>query len=559
MLQVLLLTVRVTLALYDGDPFVKSPHSFSDIGPHGTSWVAVEFYAGWCGHCQAFAPTWKEAARHACAAAPRLMFVAVDCASDFLLCQEMRVPSFPHIRLFGPGLPALGHELSTCLHGCKTSAEVLDEVVHLVREVAPSLVREIDALPTRSSTLGARVGSASTKLAELSERSSCAQAAARPALPLAVYSSDLRQGEAPPAATQMPVPLADLVSAVLYGLQRELLRLPLDDAPEYTERRAALIAWLQTLAALFPGARNRDALGRLSRQVASTPRLDASTWRTLLLDYDGPMLPQGAPAGGIAWSACRGWSEEARGYPCGLWLLFHTLLAQANDAQASAALRSVRGYVRHFFGCDTCRAHFLSLTEAADDPLDAATSADSAVLWLWRAHNRVNWRLNQSGSEAVAQLGLLKTQFPSPARCPGCRAASGKWREASLLRHLRASYCIEARLGSPCRGAALDYHGASSLRLGVADAEEVVLLDIGSAIDKVPVVFVGALVAAALLVALHCRAYREKKDRKEQTKAMAMTPVNEYSWDGEGSDGERTGTSSTLPLLQRKVQDISDQ
>jgi thiol-disulfide isomerase/thioredoxin len=153
-----MLQVLLTLALYDGDPFVKSPHSFSDIGPHSTSYVALEFYAGWCGHCQAFAPTWKEVARHACAAAPRLQFVAVDCASDFLLCQEMQVPSFPTIRLFGPRLPALGHELSTCLHGCKTSAETLDEVVHLVREVAPS------ALPAHSST----------ELAGLSERSSCA-------------------------------------------------------------------------------------------------------------------------------------------------------------------------------------------------------------------------------------------------------------------------------------------------------------------------------------------------------------------------------------------------
>ena len=24
----------------------------------------------------------------------------------------------------------------------------------------------------------------------------------------------------------------------------------------------------------------------------------------------------------------------------------------------------MRGYVRHFFGCDMCRTHFLSLTEA---------------------------------------------------------------------------------------------------------------------------------------------------------------------------------------------------
>lgn len=95
MLQVLLLTVRVTLALYDGDPFVNSPHSFSDIGPHGAAYVALEFYAGWCGHCQAFAPTWKEVARHACAAAPRLQFHAVDCASDFLLCQEMQVRGHP--------------------------------------------------------------------------------------------------------------------------------------------------------------------------------------------------------------------------------------------------------------------------------------------------------------------------------------------------------------------------------------------------------------------------------------------------------------------------------
>ena len=199
----------------------------------------------------------------------------------------------------------------------------------------------------------------------------------------------------------------------------------------------------------------------------------------------------------------------------------------------------MRGYVRHFFGCDSCRAHFLSLTEAADDPLNAATTADSSVLWLWRAHNRVNWRLNQSDSEAVAQLGLLKMQFPSPARCPGCRAASGKWREASLLRHLRASYCIEARLGSPCHGA-VDYHGASNLRLGMADAEEAVL--------PLPAVAVGCLVAAALLMALHCRANRAKT---YQPKAMVMTPVNEYSWDGEGSDGERTGTNSTLPLLPR--------
>ena len=41
---------------------------------------------------------------------------------------------------------------------------------------------------------------------------------------------------------------------------------------------------------------------------------------------------------------------------------------------------------------------------------------------------------------------------------------------------------------------------------------------------------------------------------------MLMTPVNDYSWDGEGSDGERAGShcNSTLPLLHRKLQDFPD-
>ena len=198
-LELLMLAIaRAALALYGGDHFVRTVHSFSDIGSHSTSFFALEFFASWCGHCQDFAPVWKQAARQACAAVPRLEFVAVDCASDYLLCQEMRVASFPTIRLFGPGLPSRGRELSTCQHGCKASGQVLDELVRLVRSMAPS------AVPARSST----------DLAELSERSLCAQAAARkrPAAALAVHSSGLRQGEAPPAAAQARWPAVCLPS-----------------------------------------------------------------------------------------------------------------------------------------------------------------------------------------------------------------------------------------------------------------------------------------------------------------------------------------------------------
>ena len=85
-----------------------------------------------------------------------------------------------------------------------------------------------------------------------------------------------------------------------------------------------------------------------------------------------------------------------------LWLLFHSLLVSAPPDAAAAVLASIRGYVEHFFGCADCAAHFLALTAAADDPMPPP-SADgaAAVLWLWRAHNKVNLRLNATGERLV--------------------------------------------------------------------------------------------------------------------------------------------------------------
>lgn len=86
---------------------------------------------------------------------------------------------------------------------------------------------------------------------------------------------------------------------------------------------------------------------------------------------------------------------QARGYPCSLWLLFHSLVAHSTDATALSALYAIRGYVDHFFGCDLCRRHFVGLFDAG--PPKGVSSVDGAALWLWRAHNAVNHRLNQSG------------------------------------------------------------------------------------------------------------------------------------------------------------------
>ena len=532
------------LSLYEGDSYVHRLHAFTDVGPHSTGYVVVEFFAGWCGHCQSFAPVWKEAARHACAAAPGLQFGAVDCVADYLLCQEMRISSFPTLRIFGPGFPAQGLPLPNCEHGCEPSAQVIHAVL-----------QTLSGAPSASTVLPQELlASSAPLLVERSAHHACSAAQSATAPPQLAARGGLRPGQAPPASEEVPVPMADLCSAVLYGMQRELLLQPLEPS---SERRFAFDEWLRTLAALFPGARNRAALATLVHQTAQLPQLDARTWSSMLQQSQqsrGALLPQGAPAGGIAWAACRGWSDESRGYPCGLWLLFHTLLAQADDAAAPRALRAVRGYVRHFFGCDECRRHFVAMAASSDDPLEGAKGADGAVLWLWRAHNRVNARLNQSGAAAVQQLGLLKQQFPSAARCPGCRAASGRWRDAPLLRHLRAAYCAEARPGSPCaaqqgQGQGQGQGGGGARDGGARDgasrgAELVYDLEDLAPEASVSAALVAALVAAALSV-LRCR--RATADRCPPQ--PAMRPINEYRhhWDGD----ERCGSQgTTLPLLR---------
>ena len=57
------------------------------------------------------------------------------------------------------------------------------------------------------------------------------------------------------------------------------------------------------------------------------------------------------------WRGCSGSEARYRGYPCGLWSVFHTLTVTAHEIEGSAnvsVLPAIHGYVKHFFSCEYC-------------------------------------------------------------------------------------------------------------------------------------------------------------------------------------------------------------
>ncbi|TNM87886.1 hypothetical protein fugu_006107 [Takifugu bimaculatus] len=147
-------------------------------------------------------------------------------------------------------------------------------------------------------------------------------------------------------------------------------------------------------------------------------------------------LPQGA-----RWVGCQGSQPHFRGYPCGVWTLFHVLSVQAKKAEGTDAkevLSTMRGYVHHFFGCRQCAEHF---EEMAQKGLSEVNTLSAAVLWLWKRHNLVNNRLAGALSEDPK---FPKIQWPSPEMCPSCHSVmengEHRWNQDQVLSFLLSYY-----------------------------------------------------------------------------------------------------------------------
>lgn len=478
--------------------------------------VLIEFYAEWCGHCQHYASTYVKVAEAMKREVPSVLVAAINCATHTSDCSAHGVHSYPTLKLFGAPADAVGAGL--LLDGKLREPAA---VVGFVRSSLSEQQRSAAALPGRvgaralpstqqpdsrsGATGGARVASnnsSGTAPANLSLAAAGSAPATRAVRALAEPDYDL-VARLPARPQHLPIPAADVLMAARWSLLHEISSPENEletDEPAALQRFGALQMWVQALHRGLPWAADGGmavaGLAELGEELRSrqqkmpTPlewqrlmeRLAIDRWGAASTSAPQPTGEDAAGAEspgsiGYGWAMCSSSRPARHAYPCGLWLLFHTLMAHAEPAHAMQTLEAIAGYVDAFFGCDECAAHFHTLTASmhvqllshearrrsralADGRTGMAEMRDRAELWLWAAHNTVNDRLRGEVAGGLAPFAeFAPYQWPSRAQCPGCydaaEVAGGRgsphhrvlhnrgWVDGAVLDFLHRAYCLD--------------------------------------------------------------------------------------------------------------------
>uniref|UniRef100_A0AC34FJM6 Sulfhydryl oxidase n=1 Tax=Panagrolaimus sp. ES5 TaxID=591445 RepID=A0AC34FJM6_9BILA len=261
---------------------------------------------------------------------------------------------------------------------------------------------------------------------------------------------------------------SDMLKAIHYALRDEVIR------PNEVIKGANftnLLNFVNLLIDYFPtetcGSEDKDVRARRYSKRASTSTLKnsehaievftelkewleeknntmkADEWlekfKTIDDSKDNP-FPEKDP-----WQHCKGTGPEYRGYTCGLWTAFHTLIVHANlnnkdkKADPMEPLKAIQGWVKSFFGCKPCKKHFIEMTEKTYKmDKEKIKNSEDAVLYLWNAHNIVNERLH--GKPETEDPQFLKYQFPPEFLCKDCQKSEDKFDDKKVMSFLNKYY-----------------------------------------------------------------------------------------------------------------------
>ncbi|CAJ05879.2 putative quiescin sulfhydryl oxidase [Leishmania major strain Friedlin] len=414
---------------------------------HTCPWILVT-YLDTCGHCRHSAPLVARIAAETLEDSGDVLnevtVAALNCETSMSDCQELRVVSVPSFYfLFPSDMPVN----ATTLEPVVANKNLLDKGNAEAKPIAMTraLIGQ-GANPNahfdtaRKMWMGASSNLWGATRKELclhmrtylrnSKESDAAEAGAGGALAAASTANFVEE-------TTFHV--VDVANAFFETLFHEVALRGLESAA----RRRALFRFLRLVQQRLPGLGadvllysmtvNRSVDGAQSSVAGFASSVD--DWQKLVLSAGIPY--EGNPRH-LSWRTCKGSSWRYRGFPCGMWLLYHSLTVNAAHVDAddnnTEVLFIILDYARHFFACDACLTHFLRFQPGDKDP----------VLQLWRFHNEVNRRLASLG-EGGDPL-VPKRIFPTVEQCPACIRSdvTGKeedrFVETEVSKYLRSRY-----------------------------------------------------------------------------------------------------------------------
>mmetsp|Transcript_13385 Transcript_13385/g.24954 ORF Transcript_13385/g.24954 Transcript_13385/m.24954 type:complete len:546 (+) Transcript_13385:86-1723(+) len=417
-----------------------------------SEYVLVEFYAPWCGHCQAFAPEFQRlshairrgngelvgqfgGAQHA-STRQTILPAALDCVRYAQMCDFFGVDSYPML-LWGRRLDWME---TICFNepakrrnfACANSVTKLDPIS--ARTVGDALTADNVA-----NWINNRTSARLTPMSKEYMDQVMYQQQPQSRTPIRFQDDSIRTStELWDAQLAVALWLRHIFDKQIFSRQSPASA---QHALEnHTGTFKSIMDFIDVLALRFPDTK-KDAPCRkslvdlqdllrndllLAHDLTSfiqteKPNLADSSERFRInadkLEEKWNLCGVDWSAYAAGWHSCRGTGAGKRGFTCGLWNLFHMLAAQSSNEAAASDLQGVRQAILDFFDCQECRDHFAQIPE----PVGGRLSRQEAQLWWWRAHNTVNRRVRQSEEKSQdGDAGFPKIQWPSKAQCPAC-------------------------------------------------------------------------------------------------------------------------------------------
>ncbi|XP_022108006.1 sulfhydryl oxidase 1-like isoform X2 [Acanthaster planci] len=124
------------------------------------------------------------------------------------------------------------------------------------------------------------------------------------------------------AVARLVVYMEDLESTLIYSLRYEVALQKLIKA----DAMSALQAYIAVLNKYFPGRPCvMSTLNKLQKLLQPHVYLSNDGWSSILNQLHNFQNPDCFFKNDVTWVGCKGSAAIYRGYPCGLWVLFHTL------------------------------------------------------------------------------------------------------------------------------------------------------------------------------------------------------------------------------------------